>query len=120
MLTLPTQFWKTVSNCWSAPTGAVESWRGALSGTRPLSGAFGVAKLCSFPLPSPLVLEHIGKPLLQPLRCSSKTASIDHFSFFVERAVMAPDISKVNADHHLNLRLSAGHFCDKVMRWLFH
>jgi hypothetical protein len=33
---------------------------------------------------------------------------------------MAPDISKVNADRCLNPELSAGHFCDDVMRCLFY
>jgi hypothetical protein len=33
---------------------------------------------------------------------------------------MAPDISKVKVDRDLNLGLSAGTFCDEVMRWLFH
>jgi len=32
---------------------------------------------------------------------SSETASIDDFSLFVKRAVMAPDISKVDADSQL-------------------
>jgi hypothetical protein len=32
---------------------------------------------------------------------SSEAASIDDFSLFVKRAVMAPDISKVDADRQL-------------------
>jgi hypothetical protein len=63
---------------------------------------------------------HIGKPLLQSPRCSSETSSIDHFSFFVKRAVMAPDISKVDTDRHLDPSRSAWNFRDEVLRWLFH
>jgi hypothetical protein len=33
---------------------------------------------------------------------------------------MTPDISKVDADRHLNPGLSAWDFCDEVLRWLFH
>ncbi len=63
---------------------------------------------------------HGSKPLLDPFRAGSEAASIDHFSFFVERAVMAPDISKVDANRHLNSGLSAGYFCDEGTRCLFH
>jgi hypothetical protein len=60
------------------------------------------------------------KPLLDSLRAGPEAAAIDHFSIFVESAVMAPDISKVDTDRHLNLRLPARYFCDKVVRRLFH
>ena len=33
---------------------------------------------------------------------------------------MAPDISKVDANRHLNSGLSAGYFCDEGTRCLFH
>jgi hypothetical protein len=55
-----------------------------------------------------------------PFRTGSETTSIDHFSLFVERAVMAPDISKVDADCHLDPGLSAWNFRDEMLRWLFH
>jgi hypothetical protein len=63
---------------------------------------------------------HISEPLLDSLGAGSEVASFDHFSFFVESAVMAPDISKVNADRHLGPGLSVWNFCDEVMCWLFH
>jgi hypothetical protein len=44
---------------------------------------------------------------------------VDHYSFFVERAVMAPDIAKVDANRHLHLGLSAWNFCDEVLRCFF-
>jgi hypothetical protein len=47
-------------------------------------------------------LRYIFKPLLDGLGCCSETASIDYFAVFVEGAVMAPDISKVNADRQLD------------------
>jgi hypothetical protein len=40
--------------------------------------------------------------LLDSLGTGSEAAAIDRFSFFVERAVMAPDISKVDTDRHLD------------------
>jgi hypothetical protein len=55
----------------------------------------------------------------QSLRTGSEAASNDRFSCFVERAVMAPDISKVDADRRLGPGLSAWNFCDEVMRCLF-
>ena len=59
---------------------------------------------------------HIRKPLLDSLRTSSEAASVDHYPFFVERAVMAPDISKVDANRHPDLALSAWNFCYEVLR----
>ena len=38
-----------------------------------------------------------GRPLLDSVGTGSEAAAIDHFSF-AERAVMAPDISKVDTD----------------------
>ena len=55
-----------------------------------------------------------------PLGTGSEAAAIDHFSFFVARAVVVPDISKVDTDRHLNPGLSAWDVCDEVLRWLFH
>jgi len=37
----------------------------------------------------------IGKPSFDPGRCGEKPASVDHLAFFVERAVMTPDIAKI-------------------------
>jgi hypothetical protein len=53
-------------------------------------------------------------------RTGPEAASIDHFSIFVEGAVMAPDISKVDTDRHLNPRSSALNFRDEVLRRVFH
>src|SRR5579862_1299053 len=38
---------------------------------------------------------------------------------FVERAVMAPDIPKIDSDRHLNLGDAAWNFRDEVLPWLF-
>src|ERR1700737_258269 len=62
----------------------------------------------------------VRKPLPDRLRCGPEAASIDHFSFLVESAVMAPDIAKVDANRHLHPGLSALDFRDEVLRWLFH
>ena len=40
----------------------------------------------------------IGKPLLDSRGIGTKPAPVNHFSVFVERAVMAPYISKVDTD----------------------
>ena len=45
----------------------------------------------------------IDKPLLYGLGRGSETSSIDYFAVFVEAAVMAPDISKIDTDRQLNL-----------------
>jgi len=55
--------------------------------------------------------------LLDSLGTGSEATAIDHFSFFVERAVMAPDISKVDTDRDLDPSRSAWNFRDKVQRW---
>src|SRR5271154_6316395 len=62
----------------------------------------------------------IGKPLLDCLGTGPEAATTDHLPFLVERAVMAPDISKVDSDRHLNLGLSAWDFRNGVLRWLLH
>ncbi len=62
----------------------------------------------------------IGKPLLDSRGCRSEPPPVNHFSIFVERAVMAPDIPKVDPDRHLDLRAAAWNFRDEVMRCLFH
>jgi hypothetical protein len=46
--------------------------------------------------------------------------SVNHFSIFIERAVVAPYISKVDTDRHLILGLSAWNFRDEVQRRGFH
>ena len=61
-------------------------------------------------------LRYILKPLLDGLGCCSETASIDYFAVFVEGAVMAPDITKINANRQLALGLSEWNFCDEVLR----
>jgi hypothetical protein len=50
---------------------------------------------------------HVHEPLLYRLRGSPKAASVHNFAILVERAVMAPNIPKVDADCHGNSRLSA-------------
>ena len=45
---------------------------------------------------------------------------VDHFTIFVERTVMAPDIPKVDANRNLDLREAPGYFRDEVLRMLFH
>jgi hypothetical protein len=52
-------------------------------------------------------MRHIREPLLNGLRRGSKPAAIDDFAIFVECAVMAPDISKIDTDRQLNLKLPA-------------
>ena len=63
---------------------------------------------------------HITKPLLDPRGRRSKPPPVNHFSIFVERAVMAPDIPKIDPDRHPNLGDAAWNFRDEVLRWLFH
>jgi hypothetical protein len=57
---------------------------------------------------------HIRKPLLDRLR--PKTTAIDYIAILVELAVMAPNISQVNADRQDNPGLSAWDFRDEVLR----
>ena len=49
-----------------------------------------------------------------------ETGPAHYFSIFVERAVMAPDIPKIDPDRHPNLGGAASNFRDEVMRCLFH
>jgi hypothetical protein len=62
----------------------------------------------------------IGKPLLDPRWAGSKPAPVHYFSIFVERAVMTPDIPKIDPDRHPDLGASACYFRDKVLRRIFH
>src|SRR5258708_38025941 len=62
----------------------------------------------------------ISKPLLDSFGTGSEATAIDHFSFFVERAVMAPNISKVDSDRDLDPSRPAWNFRDEVLRWLLH
>jgi hypothetical protein len=61
----------------------------------------------------------IREQLLDRLRCSSETASIDDFAALVESAVMAPDVSKIDIDRHPDLGLPVWNFRDEVMSCLF-
>ena len=45
------------------------------------------------------------EPLLDPLRCGPETTSVDDFAVLVERAVMAPDIAKIDTNRQLGLGL---------------
>ena len=49
-----------------------------------------------------------------------QTPPVNHFSIFVERAVMAPDISKIDPDRHPNFGDAAWNFRDEVLPWPFH
>ena len=51
--------------------------------------------------------QQIGKSSLNPGQRVAKPASVDYFPLFVERAVMTPDIPKIDPDRHLNLGPSA-------------
>jgi hypothetical protein len=63
---------------------------------------------------------YVGEPLLDGLRGRPKPAPIDDHTIYVERAVMAPDIAKVDADRDLNPGLPAWDFSNEVLRWLLH
>jgi hypothetical protein len=62
----------------------------------------------------------IGKPLLDSRWAGTKSAPAHYFSIFVERAVMAPDIPKIDPDRHPDPGASAWYFRDKVLRRIFH
>jgi hypothetical protein len=62
----------------------------------------------------------IPKALVYSGRVGSEAASVYDLAVFVECAVMAPDVAKVDADRELNLGLSAWDFSDGVPRWLLH
>src|SRR5260370_18304370 len=62
----------------------------------------------------------IGKPLLDSPGAGSEPTSVNHFSVLVERAVIAPDIPKVDPDRYPNPGAAAWNFSDEVMRWLLH
>src|SRR6202035_5827153 len=63
---------------------------------------------------------NIAEPLLDGFRCGSEAASVNYVSVLVERAVMAPDISKVDTDRHLDPGPSAWNFRNEVLRRVFH
>src|ERR1700692_3758154 len=63
---------------------------------------------------------HIGKPLLDARGSRSKPPPVNHFSIFVECAVMTPDIPKIDPDRHPTLGDAAWNFRYEVFRWLFH
>src|ERR1700743_400477 len=62
----------------------------------------------------------VGKPLIDAGWVRSEPASVDKFTIFVERAVMAPDIPKVDADRDPDLRAAPWYFRDEVLRMLLH
>ena len=57
----------------------------------------------------------VRKPPPDRFRGGPEAASIDHFTVLVERAVMAPDISKVDTDRHLDSGPSAWDFRNEVL-----
>ena len=61
----------------------------------------------------------IGKPSFDPGRCGEKPASVDHLAFFVERAVMTPDIAKIDPNRHLNPGAAPWYFRDEILRRFF-
>jgi hypothetical protein len=48
------------------------------------------------------------------------TNPVDNFTIFVECAVMAPDIPKIDPDRRPDPGASAWYFRDEVLRMLFH
>ncbi|MEA2544453.1 MAG: hypothetical protein QOH35_5819, partial [Acidobacteriaceae bacterium] len=62
----------------------------------------------------------VGKPLIDAGWVGSEPAPVDNFTIFVERAVMAPNISKIDPDCYPNLGASPWYFRDEVLRMPFH
>src|SRR5271170_4101736 len=62
----------------------------------------------------------IGKPSFDRGRCGAKPASVDHLAFFVERAVMTPDVAKIDPNRHLNPGDAPWYFRDEVLCSFFH
>jgi hypothetical protein len=62
----------------------------------------------------------IGKPLLDSRGTGTKPAPAHYFSIFVKRAVMAPDVPKIDPDRHPDLGASEWYFRDEVPHRLFH
>jgi hypothetical protein len=62
----------------------------------------------------------VGKPPLDSRWAGTESTSINNFSVFVERAVMAPDIPKIDPDRHPDLGVSAWYFRNEVLLRLFH
>ena len=61
----------------------------------------------------------IGKPSFDPGRCGEKPASIDHLAFLVERAVMTPDIAKIDPNRHLNPGAAPWYLREEILRRFF-
>jgi len=49
-----------------------------------------------------------------------ETGPAHYFSIFVERAVMAPDLPKIDRDRHPDPGASEWYFRDEVLRRIFH
>lgn len=62
---------------------------------------------------------HVGEPLLNRLRGRSEATLVYDFTILVERAVMTPNIPKVDADRRANPRLSAWDFRDECSARFF-
>jgi hypothetical protein len=54
------------------------------------------------------------------LPCGSEATSINDFTVLVENAVLAPGVTKVDANRHLYHGLSEWDFRDEVLRRLLH
>jgi hypothetical protein len=61
----------------------------------------------------------VPKPLVYAGRVGSETTPVDNFTIFVERAVMAPDIPKIDPDRRPDPGVSAWYFRDEVLHMLF-
>jgi hypothetical protein len=62
----------------------------------------------------------VGKPPIDTGWVRSEPAPVDNFTVLVERAVMAPNISKIDPDRYPNLGASPWYFRDEVLRMPFH
>jgi hypothetical protein len=62
----------------------------------------------------------VPKPLVYAGRVGSETTPVDNFTIFVECAVMAPDIPKIDPDRRPDPGAPAWYFRDEVLRMLFH
>jgi hypothetical protein len=62
----------------------------------------------------------VGKPLVDAGWVGSEPPPVYNFTTFVERAVMAPNISKIDPDCYPDLGASPWYFRDEVLRMPFH
>ena len=65
-------------------------------------------------------MRYFREPLLDRLRGRPEPAPVDDLTIYVERAVLAPDVARVDADRHLNPRLPTWDFSNALLRWLLY